>query len=119
VSETFRFIHCTRRSFDCGGTAIDRELRFSVENDEHLLDGVVKVVADAGSRRDHAAMEKVELGRDGPAIEECGEGHAAGPSVHGGRLPERSRVGVDDSLRQSLRRRLLREQHRSRGHAEE
>ena len=109
----------TRRSLDGRRAAIDRELGFSVENDEHLFDGVVKMVADARSRRDHAAMEKIELGRDGPTIEECGEGHAAGPSVHGGRLPERGRVGVDDSPRQRLRRRLLREQHRSRGHAEE
>ena len=109
----------TRRSLNGGRAAIDRELGFSVENDEHLFDDVVKMVADAGSRRDHASMEKIELGRHGATIEQCREGHAAGPSVHRDRLPERGRVGVDDSPRQRLLRRLLREQHRSRGHAEE
>src|SRR4029453_6675400 len=46
------------RPLDGGCAAVDRELRFSVENDEHLFDGVVKVVADARSGREHTARSE-------------------------------------------------------------
>ena len=57
------------RSLHGGRAPVDRELRLSVENHEHLLDDVVEVVADAGSGGDHASMQKIELRRHGAAIQ--------------------------------------------------
>ena len=92
----------TGRSLDGGRAPVDGELGFSVENHEHLLDGVVEVVADAGTGRYHAAMQKVELGRHAASIEKRSECHAAGATVHGGRLPEGPGVGVNDAPRQRV-----------------
>ena len=58
-----------RGTLDGGGAAVNRELGCSVENDEHLFDDVVEMVADARAGRDHAAMQEVELGRHGAPIE--------------------------------------------------
>ena len=92
----------SRRSLDRGGTAVDRELGFSVEDDEHFFDDVVEMMADARAGRNHAAMQEVELGRHGAPIEQRREAHASGAAVHGGRLTERSRIGVDYPPRRSL-----------------
>jgi hypothetical protein len=51
-------LQMTSRSLYCRRATIDRELRFPIENDEHFFDGVVEVVANTGSRRDLAAMQK-------------------------------------------------------------
>ena len=121
TSETLRFIHCTGvvpgvvdgvrvagaaddagRALDRGRAPVDGELRFAVENDEHLFDDVVEVVADAGARRDHAAMQEVEFRRHGAPVEQRRERHAAGAGVDGARLPERRGVGVDDARRRAL-----------------
>ena len=46
------------------GPAVDRELRFAVEDDEHLLDRVVKVVADTAPGGNLATVQEVEMGAD-------------------------------------------------------
>ena len=58
---------------------VDRELRFAVEDHEHLLDDVVEVMADAGARRNDAAMQEVELRRDRAAIQQRRERHVPAP----------------------------------------
>ena len=70
---------------------------FAIEDDEHLLDHVVKVVADARARRDHAAVQEIELGRHGAAVEQRRDRHAARAAVHRGGLPVGGRIGVDDA----------------------
>ena len=70
------------RSLHRGRAPVDGELRFAVEDDEHLLDHVVEVMTDAGSCGNHAAVQEVELGRDGTAIQQRREGHRPGAPVH-------------------------------------
>ncbi len=86
------------------GAPVDRELRLTVENHEHLLDGVVEVVSDAAAGGNLAPMEEVEVRPDGAPIEQRDEGHRAGAGMHGRYLPEAARVGVDDALRERLLR---------------
>ena len=50
-----------RRPLKARGAAIDRELPLAVEYDEHLLNGVVKVVPDAAARGNLAAVQEIEM----------------------------------------------------------
>jgi hypothetical protein len=59
-----------------------------------------KVMPDARARRNDAAMQKLNSGRQRSAAEQRREGHAAGAAVDRGRLPVRRRVGVRDPLRE-------------------
>jgi hypothetical protein len=44
------------RSFQQRCTPIDRELRLAVQNDKHLFALIVKMLANAALRKDHASM---------------------------------------------------------------
>ena len=92
------FIHCTGLSVGvvdrvrvthargrAGGSlqrrrpAVDGELRFAVEDDEHLLAVVVEVLPDAGFRLDGAAMKEPEVRVERVAVEEREVVQLAGP----------------------------------------
>src|SRR4030095_11977358 len=94
------------RSFYCRRATIDRELRFPIENDEHFFDGVVEVVANTGSRRDLAAMQKIEFRRNSASGEKGRERHSTSATVYGGRRAKCGRIGMDDSPRQYVLRNL-------------
>ena len=90
----------TRRSFDQRGASVNRELGFSVKNHEHLFNSVMEVMANTGARRDLAAMEKIELRGNRATIEQSGERHRPGATMHRRRWTESSRVGVRNAARQ-------------------
>ena len=94
----------TRRALHARRAPVDRELRFAVEDHEHLLDDVVEVMADAGARRNDAAMQEVELRRQRAAIQQRRERHGAGPAVDGGQRAKRRRIRVHNPLRQAAGR---------------
>jgi hypothetical protein len=48
--------------------AVDSELGFTIENDEHFFDGVVEVMTNARARWNLAAMQKVEFGVTAPRL---------------------------------------------------
>src|SRR5881394_1971070 len=96
----------TRRPLNQGRASIDGELGFAIENDEHLLNGVVEMMADARASRNLAPMQKIEFRCDGAAIEQRGERHSTGAAMHSGRRTVCRRVGVYDSLGQSALRSL-------------
>ena len=79
---------------------LDGELRFTVQDHEHFFDDVVEVVTDAGARRNHAAMEKIELRGQRAAIQQRPERHAVGAAVHRGGRAKGRRIRVRDPLRQ-------------------
>jgi len=93
----------TGRPLDGGGASVDGELRLAVEDHEHLLDHVVEVVADAGARRNHAAVQEIELWCDGAAIQEHGERHGAGAAMHGRQWAISRRIRVHNPLGQRAR----------------
>jgi hypothetical protein len=96
----------TSRSLYSRRSSIDRELGFSVENDEHLFDGVVEVVANPGSRRNLAAMQEIELGRNSASVEKGRERHRTCAAMHGGRWAVRGRIRMDDSPSRRVLRNL-------------
>jgi hypothetical protein len=89
-----------RRTRKAGGAAVDRELRFAVEDDEHLLDRVVKVVADTAPGGDLATVEEVEVGADRAPAQQPGKGHVAGAGVHRGERAIGGWIGGHDASRQ-------------------
>jgi hypothetical protein len=99
------FIHSTaRRALDQGRSPVDGELRLAVQNDEHLLHGVVKMLADAGLRRQHAPVQEKKVRLEIRGVQQRREGHRAGPAVNRRRRPVARRVGVADPLRQRIAR---------------
>ena len=67
VEQGVRITHTAddrRRPLKARGAAIDRELPLAVEDDEHLLNGVVKVVPDAAARGNFAAVQEIEMRSD-------------------------------------------------------
>ena len=51
------------RTLHARGAPVDRELRFTVEDHEHLLDDVVEMMADAGGRRMTPRCRKLDAGK--------------------------------------------------------
>ena len=91
VVDRVRVAHARRRArrpFQRRGPAVDRELRFAVENDEHLLAVVVEMRADARLRLDHAAVEEPQVGVERIAAEDAEE-VAAGPRARRARSRRR------------------------------
>ena len=67
VEQGVRIAHAAddrRRPLKPRGAAVDGELPLAVEDDEHLLHGVVKVVADAAARGNLAAVQEIEVWSD-------------------------------------------------------
>ncbi len=84
VVDCVRMSHPHRRSRDAlqhRRAAVDRELRFAVEDDEHLFGGVMEVVADAAARRDLAAMKEIEIRLQRAAGQERHAVHVADAAV--------------------------------------
>jgi hypothetical protein len=98
------------RAFQQRGMPVDREFGFPVEDDEHLLVLIMKMVADAAVGHRHlAAVDEVEQGNRIP-VDEHLAGHIAGAAV--GTAPSHlANVSVPDALGQ----RLLLSEHRYRG----
>ena len=92
-------------SFQYRGAAIDRKLRLAIEDHEHLLALVMEVVANPALRLKDAAMQKVEVGVQGMAVQQNHQIHLAGPLVDRRRPLILGRVGVGNALRQGLARR--------------
>ena len=88
------------RAFERRGAAIDRELRLTIEDDEHLFALVVKVGADAALRRDHPAVQEVEQRVLPGGGQQGGEVEVSCATVDGGRRSESGRVRVRDPRRQ-------------------
>ena len=120
VEQGVRITHAAddrRRPLNARGAAVDRELPLAVEDDEHLLHGVVKVVADAAARGNLAAVQEIEVRPNRAPVEQPGERHVAGAGVHGGQRSILGRIGGHDARRQwrRLRRRVSgRQCHRER-----
>jgi hypothetical protein len=55
-------IGCTDRSLEQGCAAVDCKFGLAVEDYEHLLAVVVKVLTDARMGMEHAAMQKEQIG---------------------------------------------------------
>jgi hypothetical protein len=55
--------------------SVNGELRFAVQNHKHFFNGVVEVMADAGSRRNLTSMKKIELRGYGATIEQGRKRH--------------------------------------------
>ena len=91
---------CAGRSLQGRRPPVDRELCFAVEDDEHLLAVVVEVLADAGLRLDHAAMQKPQVRVDHVAVEQGEETELAGAAVDARGRPVARRIGVRDPLGQ-------------------
>ena len=85
---------------------VDRELRFAVEDDEHLLAVVVEVLPDAGFRLDDAAMEEPQVGVERVAAEHGEEGQLPRPAVHARGRPIARGIVVRDPLRERQTRRV-------------
>ena len=103
------------RSLQHRRAAVDRELRFAVEDDEHLFALIVEVRADAALRLDDAAVQEVQVRVERRRVEEPHVVELAGAAVHARRRAILCRLGVRDALgeRQLLRTRgraLLRQQ---------
>jgi hypothetical protein len=72
----------TSRSFHKGGAPVDGELSFTVEDHEHFLNGIVKVMSDARPGWNLAAMQEIEFRRHRAPVQQCGERHCARTAVH-------------------------------------
>jgi hypothetical protein len=51
--------------FEQRGAAVDREFRLAIEDHEHLLGGVVEMVAHAPTGCDLTAMQEIQVGLQG------------------------------------------------------
>ena len=59
------------RALDDGRAAVDGELRFAVEDDEHLLALIMEVRADAALRLNDAAVQEVQIGFEAVGVEQA------------------------------------------------
>src|SRR5579875_761974 len=65
------------RAFQYGCAAINRKLGLTVEDDEHLLTAVMKVMTDSTPRVKDASVHKLQIGVQGMEIEQIHEAHFA------------------------------------------
>src|SRR5690349_9177396 len=93
---------CAGRRFKHRSAAVDRELRFPVEDHEHLFTGVVEVSTDAALRLDDASMQKEKIGVERMEIEEGHKIERARPAVDGRTVPEFSGIRMSDPGGQGL-----------------
>ncbi len=85
--------------------SVDRELRFPVEDDEHLFALIVEMRADAALRLDDSPMQEIQVRIERGRVEESHVIQLPRTTVHAGRRAIFGRLGVGDALRQ---RQLLR-----------
>ena len=77
--------------------AVDGELGFAVEDDEHLLRCVVEVMPDAAARRDLAAMKEIEIRLKRAAGQQRHAVHVANAAVRPARAIT-ARIVMADAL---------------------
>ena len=97
-----------RRSLERGRASVDGELRFTVENHEHLFAVVVKMRADAGLGLDDPAMQEPQVGVERLAAEHPEVVQAARSPVHARRRAVARWVVVRDALLERQSRRIRR-----------
>ena len=62
--------------------SVDGELRFAVEDHEHLLAAIVEVLADAAMGVDDALMDEDEVGAERIRTQQGSEFHGASAAMH-------------------------------------
>jgi hypothetical protein len=93
-------------ALEARGAAIDGEFGLTVEDNEHLLGGVVEVVPDAPSRLDYPPMQELQIRLKNVGTEQANVRHRAGAGMNRLLPPVLGRVGVDDSLGERADRHL-------------
>src|SRR5947209_15102486 len=90
------------RSLQYGCTPINCELRFAVENNEHLLTLVVEVGAYPAFRLKHASVHEEQVRVQRVAIQQSHEVHLSGPCMHRPMGRVLRRIRMSDALGQRL-----------------
>ena len=94
---------CAGRPLQDRRASVDRELRLTVKDDEHLFALIVKVMTNASTRHDLAAMHELQIGGQGTAGQERLTRHVAG-AVMRAAAAILTWIGVADALSQRLQR---------------